>query len=361
MRRSTNEWSVRMLADFQHRMNVDAEYQRGKVWSTPQQALLVDSILRGFAIPTIFVRKVAEGEQYLFDVIDGKQRLTAMWRFLSDDIRLLRTSVDFPDFGNLSGKCWSELSSIAQDRLQFASITVSQIEEATDEEIREVFLRLQKGEPLNAAERRNAVAGPVRDFVANRLAEHALWATTGISGRRFGIHEHSAILLALVIADGPTGLKGADLYRLYEDKTFYPTGDVAHRTIHILDRLDAISRSKPQVLRTRWGLVDLALILIRDKAEKLTADSVRTMEFFANFEGLRREASNALSDYQSRIVEISLGEAGEDEVLDQLDVPQDVLSYHLAFSREGGSVENIKVRLSVLTERLRRFVHSTRR
>ena len=44
MRKSTSEWSVRMLADFQHRMNVDAEYQRGKVWSQAQQALLIDSI-----------------------------------------------------------------------------------------------------------------------------------------------------------------------------------------------------------------------------------------------------------------------------------------------------------------------------
>ena len=47
MRKETSEWSVRMLADFERRINVDAEYQRGKVWSRPQQALLIDSILRG--------------------------------------------------------------------------------------------------------------------------------------------------------------------------------------------------------------------------------------------------------------------------------------------------------------------------
>ena len=247
------------LRIFRHRMNVDAEYQRGKVWSTAQQALLIDSILRGFAVPTIFVRKVADGGQRLFDVIDGKQRLTAMWHFLSDDIRLLRTSSDLPDLGDLSGKCWSELSASAQDKLQFASITVSTIEEATREEIHEFFLRLQKGEPLNAAERRNAMIGPVRDFVATQLAEHRLWETTGISSRRFGIHEHSAIALALVKAGEPTSLKGADLERLYEDQDFEPDGETARGTLALLDALHKISRSKPRVLRTRWGSCRLGL------------------------------------------------------------------------------------------------------
>ena len=79
MRRETSEWSVRMLADFQSRINVDAEYQRGKVWSQPQQALLIDSVMRGFDIPKIFLRKLPDGNPYLFDVIDGKQRLTAIW------------------------------------------------------------------------------------------------------------------------------------------------------------------------------------------------------------------------------------------------------------------------------------------
>ena len=70
-----------MLADFQSRINVDAEYQRAKVWSKAQRSLLIDSILRGFDIPKIFLRKQSEGSPRLFDVIDGKQRLTAIWEF----------------------------------------------------------------------------------------------------------------------------------------------------------------------------------------------------------------------------------------------------------------------------------------
>lgn len=79
MRKETSEWSIRMLIDLENRINVDAEYQRGKVWSEPQQALLIDSLLRNFDIPKIFLRKRSGESKYLFDVIDGKQRLTAIW------------------------------------------------------------------------------------------------------------------------------------------------------------------------------------------------------------------------------------------------------------------------------------------
>ena len=119
MRKETSEWSIRMLVDLQSRIKVDAEFQRGPVWSEAQQALLIDSIFRGFDIPKIYLQKLTDGSQHLFNVIDGKQRLTAIWRFVSNDLKLL-PETDFQDLGDLSGLCWSKLSSKAKDRLQFA-------------------------------------------------------------------------------------------------------------------------------------------------------------------------------------------------------------------------------------------------
>ena len=230
MRKETSEWSIRMLADFRSRINVEAEYQRGAVWSQPQQALLIDSILRGFDIPKIFLRKLPDGSPHLFDVVDGKQRLTAIWKFVADELYLLRGD-PFPELGVLGGKRWSQLPDKARDRLQFTSVTVSKIEDATDEEIRELFLRLQKGNPLNAAEKRNAVAGPVRDFVADKLTRHPLWPKTAIRQSRFGWHEHSAIVLELARKGGPAALKGADLHKLYEEEDFDSSDPDASRSI----------------------------------------------------------------------------------------------------------------------------------
>lgn len=337
-----------MLTDFQSRINVEAEYQRGKVWSKEQQALLIDSIIRGFDIPKIFLRKLPDGSRYLFDVIDGKQRLTAIWRFVSDDFRLLKNVGTFPDLGELGGKCWSELPGEAKDRLQFANITVSKIEEATEDEIHELFLRLQRGEPLNAAERRNAMSGPVRDFVADDLATHSVWGETGLRSARFGLHEHSAIILALVLKGGPTALKGADLYRLYEKSDFDPNSQIAHYTIHILDIIGEVAAYERGAIRTRWGLVDLTLLLIRLENEGTTIDPKLIMKFFRKFEEDRRSVVVKLGDLQTMLVELSVDDGPPPEEIELSQIPSDMLSYYLAFAREGATEENITTRSEVM-------------
>ena len=352
MRKETSEWSIRMLADFQSRINVEAEYQRGKVWSKEQQALLIDSIMRGFDIPKIFLRKLPDGRRYLFDVIDGKQRLTAIWRFVSDDFRLLKNIGAFPDLGDLGGKCWSELPDDAKDRLQFANITVSKIEEATEDEIHELFLRLQRGEPLNAAERRNAMSGPVRDFVTDRLATHSVWGETGLRSARFGLHEHAAIILALVMKGGPTALKGADLHRLYELNDFDPNGQIAHRTIQLLDTLREVAAFEQGAIRTRWGLVDLSIVLMRLEKDEPTIEPKQIMDFFKEFEEDRRSVGVKLGDLQTMLVELSVDNGPPLDAIELSQIPSDMLSYYLAFAREGATKENIATRSEIMYQKL---------
>ena len=353
MRKETSEWSVRMLTDFQERINVEAEYQRGKVWSQAQQALLIDSILRGFDIPKIFLRKLPDGSPYLFDLIDGKQRLTAIWQFLSDAYPLLRTGTSTTGLENLSGKRWSEMPDTAKDRLQFANLTVSKIEDATDDEIRELFLRLQSGEPLNAAEVRNAIAGPVRDFVADHLATHTLWAHTRLRATRFGRDEHSAIVLALVVAGGPTNLKGADLQKLYELDDFDPDGSAATHTLAILDRLAAVASCASGYIRTRWALVDLVLVLIQLEIDSRTVTADRLMRFFEEFETTRREVAVILTDLQTRLVDpTSEDPLGDEDVELRQQISPEMLTYHLAFAREGASKENVTARSTIMYQHL---------
>lgn len=342
-----------MLADLKDRINVDAEYQRGSVWSKAQQALLIDSILRGFDIPKIYLAKLPDGSPHLFDVIDGKQRLMAIWSFLDDELRLRRAPGTPDDLEELGGKTWSELPDDAKDRLQFASMTVSKLENASKEQIRELFLRLQEGETLRAAERRNAVAGPVRNFV-RELALHALWPKTAIRSARFGWHEHSAILLALAEHEGPTDLKGADLQRLYEDRGFDPDGAAARRAQRLLDTLEGVADAAgdEKVLRTRWGIVDLAVVLMRAWAEGRRPESNVLAGFFKTFEAERLQVGRELSDLQARVFGLSADELREDVTIELPWVKSDMFEYYLSFSREGATEENVTKRSNVMYGRL---------
>jgi len=356
MRRQTSEWSVRMLADLRGRISTDAEYQRGAVWSTPQQLLLVDSILRGFDLPKIFLRKLPDGSPHLFEVVDGVQRLTAIWSFLNDEIRLPR-SAQYADTGKLGGKLWSELPQDAKDKLQFAKVTVSELEDYSDDDIRELFQRLQKGEPLNSAERRNAVASPVRNFVADVMSVHPLWPETMLKSKRFGWHEMSAIVLALVLADGPTGLKGADLGAIYEVDGFDPDGPDATRALDLMQRLYEIASQRRGAIKTRWGVVDLLLALMRLDTEGITPSPSKVMDFFEEFEAERRSGAVALADLRSSIIDLAADEAAAEE-LDIPGIAPDMLSYLSAFSREGATSASVAIRAEVMTNRLRRYLQA---
>ncbi|HMS12470.1 MAG TPA: DUF262 domain-containing protein [Microthrixaceae bacterium] len=347
-----------MLADLRGRINTDAEYQRGEVWSEPQQKLLIDSILRGFDLPKIFLRKLPDGASHLFDVVDGVQRLTAIWRFLDDEYPLPR-SYSYPDLGLVGGKKWSELPQDAKDRLQFSKVTVTELETEDEGEIRELFQRLQQGEPLNSAERRNAMDVPVRNFVANVLAKHALWPETGIKSKRFGWHEMSAILLAIVNAGGPTGLKGADLLALYEDTEFDPNGPAAEQAIKLLNQLKEIAATSRGAIRTRWGLVDLAIALMRANADALEVAPDDAMQLFLAFEEERRSGSVALSDLRSSVVGLTTAEADAEEQLELPEIEPDMLLYLNAFAREGATKDNVAIRAEVLFARLRAFLQAS--
>jgi hypothetical protein len=71
-------------------LEVSPEIQRRPVWSEKSKMLLVDSIARGVPIGAITLyedRKEAEGYS-VFEVIDGKQRLTALFSYFDDDFAL---------------------------------------------------------------------------------------------------------------------------------------------------------------------------------------------------------------------------------------------------------------------------------
>jgi len=61
------------------------EYQRGAVWTLAQKKLLVDSLLRGYPIPLIYLhhiaREVAGAKHEHFEVIDGQQRINALYEY----------------------------------------------------------------------------------------------------------------------------------------------------------------------------------------------------------------------------------------------------------------------------------------
>lgn len=152
-------------------IQIDPEYQRASdIWTEEKKQLLIDTILNGFDVPKLYFHKfpspiVVGDKQYEYAILDGKQRLEAIWEFIDGKFPL---STDFECLwdGSLQagGMTYGELGKNYPDlrnALDSYGLTVICIETSDLEIIEDMFSRLNEAVPLSAAEKRNAKGGPV--------------------------------------------------------------------------------------------------------------------------------------------------------------------------------------------------------
>lgn len=155
------------------------EYQRGVVWTTAQKKRLVDSLLRGYPIPLIYLhhlkKTVAGITNENFEVIDGQQRITALFEYHEGSFKLFDPIADeeearFPSFIKemdcpWGGKLFEKLDATLQDQFLTTPLSVVLVDTEITNEARDLFIRLQAGMPLNSQEKRDAWPGQFTEFI----------------------------------------------------------------------------------------------------------------------------------------------------------------------------------------------------
>lgn len=140
------------------RYKLDPEYQRRHRWSAERKSRLIESFLINVPVPPVFLY---ERDLARFEVMDGRQRLTALSDFYADKFAL--TGLQY--WSDLDGRRYSELPSKVRDgidRRYISSIILLKETAATDEQAamlkKMVFERLNSGGvKLASQETRNAV------------------------------------------------------------------------------------------------------------------------------------------------------------------------------------------------------------
>ena len=127
------------------------EYQRDYVYTDKQASKLVESVLMGIPIPTIYL---CVEEDNTYSVIDGQQRITSLVRYLKNDFALN----GLQELNELNGKCYKDLSKDIQKKLKSSSLsTISLLKQSTALKY-EIFARLNQGAvKLNPQELRNCI------------------------------------------------------------------------------------------------------------------------------------------------------------------------------------------------------------
>ncbi|MGH7839863.1 MAG: DUF262 domain-containing protein, partial [Candidatus Binataceae bacterium] len=63
------------------RLNLDPGFQRKSVWTGSDRVRLIESIVTGYPLPSVFLYKRDQKGRVIYDVIDGKQRLETIFMF----------------------------------------------------------------------------------------------------------------------------------------------------------------------------------------------------------------------------------------------------------------------------------------
>jgi hypothetical protein len=143
------------------------DFQRDFVWKLAAQVRLIESLLARIPLPAIYLSDESEEKSI---VVDGKQRLTTIFRFLDGEFRLKGLKL-LPRFEN---KTFKELEPRFQRRIEDTMLTVFSIQAGADPQVKfYLFERInQGGVALNAQEIRNGIyRGPGLTLVQRLAAE----------------------------------------------------------------------------------------------------------------------------------------------------------------------------------------------
>lgn len=154
-------------------INLDPDYQRRHRWNNEMSSRLIESLILNIPIPLIYLSQDfdvdAETEDSRYSVIDGQQRLTAIYNFFKNTYSLqgLKT------LSTLNGSYYQDLPPFLIRRLEERTIRCLRIDSTVDPQVKiDIFERLNSGSvKLEVQEIRNAVHRGIFNILCKKLAE----------------------------------------------------------------------------------------------------------------------------------------------------------------------------------------------
>ncbi len=292
------ERSDRRVADLlrmRTRINASPSYQRqSEAWRTPKRQLFIDSLLNGFDIPKLYFHDVSgekdtKDKSFEYAVVDGKQRLEAIWAFADDEVEL---ADDFywyedPDL-SLSSCTYSTLPPKLQARFNDFKLPIEVIYTDDLQWVEELFSRLNEAVALNAPERRNAMGGPLPPIVRD-LARHSFFSDhLPFENNRYKYLDLAAKFLYLEHRNEPDDTKRRtldDFVEQFKERPAKEAKALETAATAVLDRLNEIFVEADALLGS-LGLVVIYYLLERDETLSSTEDC---REILTEFDGLRRQ------------------------------------------------------------------------
>ncbi len=149
-------------------LNISPWYQRRAVWTRPQKAYLINTVLENKPVPSIYIRHTIdlEREKSIKEVVDGQQRVRCLIEYRKDEFTA-------PHPNHKKPVRYSDLDKSERTRFLLTALSVGYLVNATDEDVIEIFARINSvAKTLNPQEKRNALfSGEFKRFCLKEAIE----------------------------------------------------------------------------------------------------------------------------------------------------------------------------------------------
>jgi len=263
--------------DSENRIIYNTEFQRGEVWDKPRKQKLIDSILRGYSINTIFLRQLSDGR---YECLDGQQRLKAILKGFLNDKFPINPKIT-PEFKRET--FFNELPEPLKAKIRNYPISTIIFYTDKDEETCKIFLRLQEGLPLNSAEKLNAMIGLLRNEIVE-LAKHSFMQNLGIDDYRFAHRYILAQAYLLTLRNQVVDTKFRNLQEIYTTYREILPSDIVTNTIKkTLNFLDKEFGKDAEIIKNRADFISLYLLAKHLQDNYAIISQIGLKDFFVNF------------------------------------------------------------------------------
>lgn len=194
------------------------DFQRNFIWDKTRQSRLIESILLGLPLPSIYLSQYEDGR---LTVVDGLQRLSTIKAFLNDELKLLNLEYLTECNGHVFSQLSVVLSPLRLRRFTQTQVMCFVIDYRSPSKLKfDLFRRLNTGgKPLNNQEIRNCLSRPeVQHVLKDMVNLPAFASATDFSVRDTRMDAREAALRFLYFIDqyspnpeNPTGGYNGDM------------------------------------------------------------------------------------------------------------------------------------------------------
>ena len=272
METKSEHWPLLTFKEYEKDINPNPTYQRSAVWKPDQKQLLIDSILRKIDIPKLYLRET-NTNGFTYEIIDGQQRMRALWEFLLNKYSLSEEAEHVlvgDKLFDIAECTYEQLpSKIKVERIHKYTLDVVIIQQATEDEIADLFYRLNNGTPLKPAEVRNAMPGEMTENI-RLLARHKFFSKVTFGNFRYAHDQVAAQMMLLELNGGSSDIPDRLLSKMYADYQKKSPKTSIERMKQILDILDKVFPDKTRLLNRAQSINIYLLMSFISASNKLT-------------------------------------------------------------------------------------------